>query len=64
MAGRAKVKRFTVSLDPADYVELRRIAKSHRPPLSLQYVVRFVLERFLERNRGKQLSLDLHTPES
>ena len=38
--------------------------KSHKPPLPLQYVVRFVLERFLERNRGKQLSLDLHTPES
>jgi hypothetical protein len=64
MARRAKVKRFTVSLDSADYTEFRRIAKSHKPPLSLQYVVRFALERFLERNRGKQLSLDLHSPES
>jgi hypothetical protein len=64
MARRAKVRRFTVSLDSRDYTELMRIAKSHKPPLSLQYVVRFVLERFLERNRGKQLSLDLHLPES
>jgi hypothetical protein len=59
MPKRKPVKRFTVSLEPAVYAELRRVAESHRPPLSLQYVVRYALQRFLDENKGKQLRLDL-----
>lgn len=56
---KTEVKRFTVSLEPAEYEALRQIAESHRPPLSLQYVVRYVLQRFIDENQGKQLPLDL-----
>ncbi len=59
MPRKTKVKRFTVSLEAAEYDALRRIAESHRPPLSLQYVVRYVVQRFLDENKGKQLQLDL-----
>lgn len=59
MPKRKPVKRFTVSLEPAAYAELRRIAGSHRPPLSLQYVVRYALQRFLDENKGRQFKLDL-----
>jgi len=34
-----EMKRFTVSLEAAEYAEFRRIFEFHRPPLSLQYVV-------------------------
>lgn len=53
------MKRFTVSVEEGDYEELRRLADSHRPPLSLQYIVRYAIQRFLDENRGRQLSLDL-----
>jgi hypothetical protein len=53
------IKRFSVSLEPGEYAELRRIAKTHRPPLSLQYVVRYALQRFIDEHRGKQLQLPL-----
>lgn len=59
MPKRKPARRFTVSLEPAVYAELRRLAESHRPPLSLQYVVRYALQRFLDENKGKQLKLDL-----
>jgi hypothetical protein len=54
-----EMKRFTVSLEPGDYDALRRIAESHRPPLSLQYVVRYALQEFLDRHAGRQLTLKL-----
>ena len=60
MPKRPQMKRFTVSLEPAEYAELLRIAKAHRPPLSLQYVVRFALQRFVEENKGKPLALDVN----
>jgi len=57
---RAKeMKRFSVSLPLEEYGQLQRIAKTHRPPLSLQYVVRYVLQQFLDQNKGRQLSLKL-----
>lgn len=59
MATKPKVRRFTVSLDPAEYAELKRIAESHRPPLSMQIVVRYALQKFLDEHKGKQLSLDI-----
>ena len=60
MPKKSKMKRFTVSLEPAEYEELVRMAESHRPPLSLQYVVRYVLQIFLEENNEKQLSLNFN----
>lgn len=54
-----EMKRFTVSLEPRDYDALRHLAESHRPPLSLQYVVRYALQEFLDRHEGRQLTLKL-----
>lgn len=59
MLKKTGMKRFTVSLEPAEYAALRRIAESHRPSLSLQYVVHYTLQRFLDDNKGKQLPLRL-----
>jgi hypothetical protein len=53
------MKRFTVSVEEAEYAELRRIAQTHRPRLSLQYVVRYALQKFIDENKSKQLSLKL-----
>lgn len=54
-----KQKRFTVSLDAADYDALRAIADDHRPPLKLQYVVSVAVKNLLERHATKQLSFPL-----
>ena len=54
-----EMKRFTVSLEPRDYEALRRIAEAQRPPLSLQYVVRYALQEFLDRHQGRPLTLKL-----
>jgi len=54
-----EMKRFTVSLEPRDYEALRQIADAQRPPLSLQYVVRYALQEFLDRHEGRQLTLKL-----
>lgn len=63
MKTKLNMKRFTVSLEQADYDALLRIAKNHRPPLSLQYVVRHIVQTFLDQNEGKQLKLDLSVEE-
>lgn len=54
-----KMKRFSVSINPDEYAELRRIADKHRPPLSLQYVVRYALQKLLDEHRENQLKLPL-----
>lgn len=59
MLKKAQMKRFSVSLEPAEYAELHRIAQANRPPLSLQFVARYALQRFLDEHRGKQLQLPL-----
>jgi hypothetical protein len=59
MPEKAPMKRFSVSLEPDEYAELHRIAQSHRPPLSLQYIVRYALQRFLDEHKGKQLKLPI-----
>ncbi len=46
-------KRFTVTLDAADYSRLRTIAQDHRPPLPLRYVVEYAITCFLDS--GKQI---------
>lgn len=59
LAKAEKQKRFTVSLDAADYDALRAIADGHRPPLKLQYVVSVAVKNLLERHAAKQLSFPL-----
>lgn len=58
-ANKSRMRRFTVSIEDSAYTELKRIAESQRPPLSLQFAVRFALQRFIDENRGKQLPLGL-----
>ena len=53
----SKKKRFTVTLDAADYSRLRAIARDHRPPLPLRYVVQYAIVRFLDS--GKQVGTEL-----
>jgi len=59
---RSKSKRFSVALSKADYARLRRIAKQHRPPFTLQYLVNWSIQRMLERVDDPQLLLDLGNP--
>ena len=54
------MKRFSVSLEPNEFAELRRIAQASRPPLSLQFVARYALQGFLDEHKGKQLQLPLN----
>ena len=56
-----EMKRFTVSLEPRAYDALRQVAESQRPPISLQYVVRYALEEFLDQHEGRALTLKLKT---
>lgn len=53
----ASVKRFTVSLDVQDYEALCALAQAQRPPLSLQYTVRFAIRRFLDEFEGRAITL-------
>lgn len=57
--GKPEMRRFTISLEASTYEELKQIAASQRPPLTLQYTVRYALLRFLDENRGQQLKLDI-----
>ena len=58
--GKPEMRRFTISLEASAYEELKQIAASQRPPLTLQYTVRYALLRFLDENRGQQLKLDIN----
>src|SRR5206468_2567748 len=59
---RASRKRFSLSLDEADYSRLRAIAKQHKPPLTLQYVVNYAIQRLLIEADDPQLRLELGSP--
>ena len=39
---KTEMRRFTISLELPAHEELEQLAASHRPPLLLQYVVRYV----------------------
>ena len=41
-------KRFSVTVDTSDYERLVEIADEHRPRLTLQYVVQFAIQSFLD----------------
>lgn len=59
MARRSKQKRFTVSLDEADYTALRDLGESQKPNLNLQYLVRLAIRNLLDQHAAKQLSFSL-----
>lgn len=59
---RKKNKRFTVSLSEQDYKKLQDIANNQRPPLSLQYVVNWGIQRIIDRAEDPQLMLELGNP--
>jgi len=59
---RTRTKRFSVSLTEADYNNLRAVAKKHRPPLTLQYLVNWSVQRLLDRSGDPQLDRDLANP--
>ena len=51
-------KRFSVSLDMEDYTVLKRIADAQKPPLSLQYLVSYALNEFIDTHKNKQVEFD------
>lgn len=59
---RTKSKRFSISLSKADYAKLQKIAKTHRPEFTLQYLVNWSIQRLLDRAEDPQLLLDLGNP--
>jgi hypothetical protein len=52
-------KRFTVSIDQADYDALVALAGSVKPPLNLQYLVRLSVRNLLDQHEAQQLSFPL-----
>lgn len=52
-------KRFTVSLDEADYKALSELGQSISPPLNLQYLMRLAVRNLLDQHASKQLILPL-----
>ncbi|HPC51858.1 MAG TPA: hypothetical protein PLV05_02025 [Verrucomicrobiota bacterium] len=59
---RKKPKRFSVSVSGVDYRKLQRIAHSHRPAFSLQYIVNWAIQGVLDRADDPQLLLELGNP--
>ena len=59
MPEKPQKKRFSVSLEAGEYDELCRLAQMHRPPLSLQYVVRHALQKLFDEHKDTQLQLTI-----
>ena len=59
MAQSAKMKRFTIALDEADYAALRELGERQKPSLNLQYMVRLAVRDLLDRHADAQLPLIL-----
>lgn len=58
----SSLKRFTVSLEAEDYEALCALARSQRPALSLQYMVRLAIRRFLDESEGRTITLAAANP--
>ncbi|TPI78517.1 ribbon-helix-helix protein, CopG family [Mesorhizobium sp. B2-8-9] len=52
-------KRFTVSIDRADYDALQELGRSANPPVNLQYLIRLAVRNLLEQHAVKQLAFPL-----
>lgn len=59
MAKVSEQKRFTVSRDFRDYEALRPLAEGHRPPLTMQYVMKLAVQDLLERHTSKHPTFPL-----
>ena len=59
MAGLTHDKRFTVSLDKADYAALVELGRSSSPPVNLQYLVRLAVRNLLQEHASGQLAFPL-----
>lgn len=57
-----RYKRFTVSLDEADYKALRELGEAQKPPLNLQYLVRLAVRNLLDQHAGKGQSRRILKP--
>jgi hypothetical protein len=52
-------KRFTVSLDNADYTALVELGLSSSPPVNLQHLLRLAVRNLLEEHTSRQLTFSL-----
>lgn len=59
MARLTHEKRFTVSVDQADYDALQELGRSASPPVNLQYLMRLAVRNLLERHGAKQSAFSL-----
>jgi hypothetical protein len=55
-------KRLTISLDRRDYDALIALKDRHRPPLTLQYVINYAVQRLLREAKDPQLALKMGDP--
>ena len=59
MAQLTHQRRFTVSVDQADYDALQEFGRSASPPVNLQYLVRLAIHNLLEQRATKQFAFPL-----
>jgi hypothetical protein len=59
---RPRRKRLTITLDGRDYDELVALKDRHKPPLSLQYVINYAVQRLLRDAKNPQLVLKMGDP--
>lgn len=52
-------KRFTVSLDKADYAALIELGRTSSPPVNLQYLLRLAVRNLLREHSSGQLMFPL-----
>lgn len=50
---------FTVRLEPETHMRLKKIASESQPPLKLQQVVEFAVEKLIREVEGGQMELGL-----
>lgn len=54
-----QAKRFSVTVDAADYHRLVAFGQSHRPPLTLQFPVEYAIQKLLRDAEDPQFVLPL-----
>lgn len=59
MARLTHQKRFTVSVDQADYDALQNLGSTVTPPVNLQYLMRLAVRNLLDQHTAKQLTFPL-----
>ena len=57
-----KTKRLTITLGREEYEQLTAIAKGHRPHMSLQYVLEYAVQYFLDRAKNHKLIARMRDP--